>query len=78
MTSLNVSSHRAAPQRPSPAALPAARTPGAGALRPWSIDDEPMGPGWHDSSRMLRTGLQVIEGAPLDALPAEWRLAWRC
>jgi hypothetical protein len=51
----------------------AARAPG----RPWSIDDEPMGPGWHDSSRMLRRGLDVIEGAPLHALPAEWRwLAW--
>jgi hypothetical protein len=42
----------------------------------WSIEQEPMGPGWHDSSRMLRRGLEVIEGAPAEALPPEWPWRW--
>ena len=44
----------------------------------WSIDDEPMGCGWHESSWMLRKGLDVIEDVPLQALPPEWRLALLC
>ena len=42
----------------------------------WSIDQEPMGPGWHDSSWMLRKGLDVFEGVPTEAIPHEWRLRW--
>lgn len=42
----------------------------------WSIDREPMGAGWHDSSWMLRRGLEVIENLPPEALPPEWQ--WRC
>jgi hypothetical protein len=42
----------------------------------WSIDEEPMGPGWHDSSWMLKQGLDVIEGAPPDAIPPEWTWRW--
>ena len=42
----------------------------------WSIDEMPMGSGWHDSSWMLKTGLDVIEGAPAEAIPPEWMLGW--
>ena len=42
----------------------------------WSIDREPMGPGWHDSSWMLRRGLDVIEGLPPEAIPPEWQWRW--
>lgn len=42
----------------------------------WSIDDEPMGSGWHESSWMLRRGLVVIEGAPPEAMPPEWQWCW--
>lgn len=42
----------------------------------WSIDSEPMGPGWHDSSWMLRKGLDVIEGLPPGATPPEWAWTW--
>lgn len=42
----------------------------------WSIDELRMGSGWHDSSWMLKTGLDVIEGAPSDAIPPEWALGW--
>ena len=41
----------------------------------WSIDEEPMGAGWHDSSWMLKNGLDVIEGLPGGVIPPEW--AWR-
>jgi hypothetical protein len=40
---------------------------------PRSIDQDPVGPGWHDSSWDLRTGLDVIEDLPLEALPPEWQ-----
>jgi len=43
----------------------------------WSIDQEPMGSSWHDSSWMLRKGLEVIEGVPMEAVPTEWRRRWR-
>ena len=43
----------------------------------WSIEDEPMGAGWHDSSWMLSKGLEVIEGVTPNPLPAEWRHLWR-
>jgi len=42
----------------------------------WSIDAEPMGPGWHDSSWMLKKGLDVIEGLPPGATPPEWAWTW--
>jgi hypothetical protein len=42
----------------------------------WSIDEEPMGPGWHDSSWMLKKGLDVVEGVAPEAIPAEWRWRW--
>ena len=42
----------------------------------WSIDEEPMGPGWHDSSWMLKKGLDVIEGLPGGAIPPEWTWRW--
>ncbi len=41
----------------------------------WSIDDEPAGPGWHESSWLLRRGLDVIEGVPPQFWPLEWRRA---
>jgi hypothetical protein len=45
----------------------------------WSIDDEPMScGGWHESSWMLRKGLEVIEDVPFQSLPLEWRLALLC
>ena len=40
-------------------------------------DDEASGPGWYESSRELESGLQVHEGAPGDALLAEWHEARR-
>ena len=42
----------------------------------WSIDREPMGPGWHDSSWMLRRGLDVTEDLPTEAIPPEWQWCW--
>lgn len=42
----------------------------------WSIDEETMGAGWHDSSWMLKKGLDVIEGLPPGAVPPEWALRW--
>ncbi len=42
----------------------------------WSIDQEPMGPGWHDSSSMLRKGLDVIEGLPPEVIAPEWPWRW--
>lgn len=42
----------------------------------WSIDNEPMGPGWHDSSWQLRRGLVVDEEPPPDAIPPEWQWRW--
>ncbi len=42
----------------------------------WSIDDEAMGPGWHDSSWMLKKGLDVVEDPPPGAIPPEWTLRW--
>lgn len=43
----------------------------------WSIEQEPMGAGWHDSSWMLRRGLDVIELTAMDSIPAEWQRRWR-
>lgn len=48
----------------------------AGAASGWSIDEEIMGTGWHDSSWMLKKGLDVIEGVPSSAIPPEWILRW--
>ena len=42
----------------------------------WSIDRETMGPGWHDSSWMLRRGLDVTEDLPAEAIPPEWQWRW--
>ncbi len=42
----------------------------------WSIDREPMGSGWHDSSWMLRRGLDVTEDLPTEAIPPEWQWRW--
>jgi hypothetical protein len=36
-------------------------------------DADAAGPGWYESSRELESGLQVSEGAPGDALLAEWQ-----
>jgi hypothetical protein len=48
----------------------------AQAASTWSIDEEPMGSGWHDSSWMLKKGLDVIEGLPPGAAPPDWAWAW--
>jgi hypothetical protein len=42
----------------------------------WSIEREPMGPGWHDSSWMLRNGLEVSECVEPEAIPPEWQWRW--
>ncbi len=42
----------------------------------WSIEREPMGPGWHDSSWMLRKGLEVSECVEPEAIPPEWQWRW--
>ena len=42
----------------------------------WLLGEEPMGPGWHDSSWMLKKGLDVVEGAPNEVIPAEWQCRW--
>jgi hypothetical protein len=45
-----------------------------GMQQPANQDDEDAaGPGWYESSRELESGLQVREGAPGDALLAEWQ-----
>jgi hypothetical protein len=36
-------------------------------------NDEPLGAGWYISSWDLLQGCDVIEGAPVDLLPAEWQ-----
>jgi len=69
MIALSPTKAAAAGFQPQPAAARAAA---------WSIDDEPMGCGWHESSWMLRKGLEVIEDVPLQALPLEWQLALLC
>ena len=43
----------------------------------WSIDEEPMGESWHDSSWMLRKGLDVIEDVAFDPPPGVWLRQWR-
>ena len=43
----------------------------------WSIDDEPIGETWHDSSWMLRKGLDVIEDLDLDTPHRGWAQVWR-
>jgi hypothetical protein len=43
----------------------------------WSIDEEAMGETWHDSSWMLRKGLDVIEGIDLDPPPRAWARVWK-
>ena len=39
----------------------------------WSIDAEPIGESWFDSSWILSRGLQVIEGLTLEPM-AQWLL----
>ena len=65
-------------QRPHPVAaiIELASLPLAASNQGWSIDQEPMGPGWHDSSWMLKKGLDVIEGVPPESIPPEWRWRW--
>ena len=41
----------------------------------WSIELEAMGTGWHDSSWMLRRGLDVSELLSAEEIPPEWQ--WR-
>jgi hypothetical protein len=43
----------------------------------WSIDKEPMGETWHDSSWMLRKGLDVIEDLDVEPPPRAWARVWR-
>jgi hypothetical protein len=43
----------------------------------WSIEKEAIGETWHDSSWMLRKGLEVIEDLDLDPPPRAWDEAWR-
>lgn len=43
-------------------------------MRPGDDDDEASGPGWYESSRELRLGLQVEEGDD-EQLIAEWQAA---
>ena len=43
----------------------------------WSIDEEAMGETWHDSSWMLRKGLDVIEDLDLELPPLAWDRVWR-
>ena len=43
----------------------------------WSIDEESMGETWHDSSWMLRKGLDVIENIDLEPPPRAWARVWR-
>ena len=43
----------------------------------WSIDDEQLDRGWHESSWLLRRGLDVIEGVAPQFWPLEWRRAWQ-
>ena len=43
----------------------------------WSIEEEPMGESWHDSSWMLRKGLDVIENFELDPVHEGWTHTWR-
>jgi len=62
--------HRAA------AFIDLALLPLAAAEEDWSIDQEPMGPGWHDSSWMLKKGLDVVEGVSPEVIPPEWQWRW--
>ena len=41
---------------------------------PRAFDQECREAGWHDSSWALRTGLDVIEDSPFEALPPEWQM----
>jgi hypothetical protein len=43
--------------------------------RHWSIDDEPIGETWHDSSWMLRKGLDVIEELDLEPMHRDFGAA---
>jgi hypothetical protein len=43
-----------------------------GALRPPGPSDASGGAGWHESSRELRQGLDVVEGLPADPQLHEW------
>lgn len=42
----------------------------------WSIDDEAVDSSLHESSRLLRRGLEVDEDPPPEAIPPEWRWRW--
>lgn len=44
-------------------------------MRPGDEEEEAAGPGWYESSRELRLGLQVDEGRDDEALLAEWQAA---
>ncbi len=61
---------------PLAAVIELAVLPLAASVEDWSIDQEPMGPGWHDSSWMLKKGLDVIEGLPPEGVPPEWQWRW--
>jgi hypothetical protein len=43
----------------------------------WSIDEEAIGETWHDSSWMLRKGLDVIEDLDLEPPARAWARVWR-
>ena len=43
----------------------------------WSIDEEAIDATWHDSSWMLRKGLDVIEDFELDPVREGWARTWR-
>ena len=43
----------------------------------WSIDEEAIDATWHDSSWMLRKGLDVIEDFELDPVREGWTHTWR-
>jgi len=60
------------------AALPApADASPSGAQAPgWSIDDEAVDESLHESSWLLRRGLQVDENPPPEAIPPEWQWRW--
>jgi hypothetical protein len=64
--------------RPDGAIIELALLPQGATDDAWSIDQEPMGTGWHDSSWMLKKGLEVTEGLSLEAIPPEWQWHWWC
>ena len=75
MARMAFSGPQAAIQREGATGLALVPTEAQAALK-WTIDEEPMGPGWHDSSWMLKKGLDVVEGLPPGATPPEWAWTW--